>query len=94
MQRALSFLKRPEARLPLLGTLAVGLLVGFVVGAFTVKDPEHTYLLREIRASVQSHTCSGWAEAADSEARKDEIYRAVGQALLDWERSNARKPGS
>ena len=94
MHPTLRFITRPDVRLPLAGALGLGLLIGFVVGVFTVRNPEERHLLRQINDSVTSHSCSGWAADAEREDRKDEVYRAVAQALLDWEQSNKRAPGS
>jgi hypothetical protein len=94
MHPALRFVTRPDVRLPLAGTLVAGLLIGFVVGVFTVRGPEERHLLRQISESVTNHSCSGWAEDAEREERKDEVYRAVGQALTDWQRANQRASGS
>ncbi len=87
----LRVIRNPVTRGPILITLPVGLLVGFVVGVFSVRSPEHTFLLRAIRDSVENHSCSGWAQDAASEERKDEVYRAVAQALIDWEADKKRQ---
>ena len=93
MNRVIQFMLRPDVRVPLAVTLSIGLLVGFVVGVFAVRNPEHTYLLREIQSSVRTHTCSSWAVDAEREDRQDEVYRAVAQALVDWESASGRLPG-
>lgn len=71
---------------PLLAlVLILGGLLGFAVGVLTGKDPEHTYLLRQIRASLDQRSEATWSEGAHREQLKEDVYRAVGEALIDWE---------
>ena len=94
MHRALIFMKHPDARLPLAGTMLLGVVVGFVVGVFAVRNPRHGYLIEQIAESVNEHSCSGWAADSEREQQRDDIYSAVAQALIDWEASGSRKPGT
>ena len=94
MNAALRNILKPGVRGPIAIALGLGLLIGFVVGVFAVRDPEHTYLLRAIRDSVTDHSCSGWAEEAERQDQNDAVYRAVAQALIDWDSTGGRTPGS
>ena len=88
MQRAIPYVADLQHNKPVLIAAAAGLLVGLVIGLFNGSDSESKYLLREIRAAVDSHTCSSWA----SESEGGEVRRAVIQALVDWQESEGKIP--
>jgi len=92
MHRFLRFVRHPDARGPLLAAMLVGVVVGNLLTSFLSRNRSQTYLLREIRESVNSHSCSSWG-AGDARDREEEIYRAVARALAERDRSTA-SPGT
>ena len=93
IERAQRFLQNPDARLPLVCTLGIGLVVGLIAGFFVARSPENTYLLRQIREAVDSRPHEDWDGDVLREELKDDVYRAVVQALIDWEKTGQKTPG-
>ena len=89
MHRFLRFVRHPDARGPLLAAMLVGIVLGNLLTSLFSRNRSQDYLLREIRESVNSHSCSGWG-AAEASDREEEIYRAVARALAD----HRSQPGS